>query len=128
MSSTNFKILKQCLNCGNMFEAQKVSTKCCSHKCSSAHYKLRIRLDKKAISEAETFRTIKPKPKVKAINVALIKEKEFLSVRDIAVLFECTPKTVYNFIKIGTLKAVKISKRKTFVKRSTLDKLFETTI
>jgi excisionase family DNA binding protein len=126
MSKATFKILKQCQNCGNMFEAQKISTRYCSHKCNSASYKLKAKLIKKGIAEAETFRAIKPKPKVKALNMAIIKEKEFLSVRDIASLFECTPKTIYNIIKQGTIKAVRISSRKTLIKRSTLDKLFTT--
>lgn len=39
MSSSVFRILKTCEHCGNLFEAQKTTTRFCSHKCNSANYK-----------------------------------------------------------------------------------------
>ncbi|RLZ09731.1 hypothetical protein EAH69_08055 [Faecalibacter macacae] len=58
MSEANIKILKQCLNCGNMFEAHKTTTKYCTHKCNSQHYKLRKRLEQKSeIEQAPILNT-----------------------------------------------------------------------
>ena len=60
-----------------MFESQKVTTKYCSHKCNQKHYKLRKRLEKKQNSEIKVLKQSKIKPKVKAIDLAFIKDKEF---------------------------------------------------
>lgn len=98
MSGSTFKILKQCLMCGNMFEAQKVSTLYCSHKCNSRHYKLKRRLERKEQAEIPLIEPTTFKPKVKAIDRAMIKDKEFLTVKEVAALFGCSPKTVYSLI------------------------------
>lgn len=58
MSKANIRILKQCLNCGNMFEAHKTTTKYCSHKCNSQHYKLRRRLELKNLIEIDTKKKV----------------------------------------------------------------------
>ena len=123
MSTSTFKILKQCLMCGNMFEAQRVSTKYCSHKCNNKHYKLKIKLDKKDIAELD-LRETKIKFKTTALNKALIKEKEFLTVREVARLLNCSVRTAYYSIEKKNIKAVNLGQRITRVKRSDIDKLF----
>lgn len=125
MSASTFKILKQCLMCGNMFEAQKVSTLYCSHKCNSRHYKLKKRLERKETVEADFIQPQTFKPKVKAIDRAMIKDKEFLKVKELALLFNCVPKTIYSMINAGIVPAVKLTERKTIIRRSDIDKLFE---
>ena len=64
------------------------------------------------------------KPKINALDKVLIKDKEFLTVKDVSTLFDCNPKTVYSFIKNGTIKATNLGKRKTLIKRSNIDNLF----
>ena len=76
MSTTNIKILKQCLNCGNMFEAQKITTKYCSHKCNSQHYKLRKRLEIKKEIEVDTKEKINSNFKAKTTQLDLLKIKD----------------------------------------------------
>lgn len=125
MGKATFRILKQCLMCGNMFEAQRISTAYCSHKCNSKHYKLKKRLENKDNAEAQLTQQEIFKPKISAINKAMAKGKEFLTVNDIAVLFGCTTKTVYSLINSGKIPATKLSKRKTIIKRTNIDKLFE---
>ncbi|WP_152269637.1 helix-turn-helix domain-containing protein [Agriterribacter humi] len=124
MSGSTFRILKQCIHCGNMFEAQKVTTAYCSHKCNSAHYKLKKRLERKEEAEKGLDKTRSFKPKITALNRAMINDKEFLTVKEIAVLFQCSPKAVYSFIRSGVLAATNLGKRKTLIKRSNIDKLF----
>ena len=123
MTASTFKILKQCLMCGNMFEAQKVSTLYCSHKCNSKHYKLKKKLERKEQAEQPVRQNIKPK--ISAINKAVLINKEFLSVRELALLFNCVPKTIYSMINAGIIPAVKLTERKTIIRRSDIDKLFE---
>lgn len=126
MSASTFKILKQCLMCGNMFEAQKVSTLYCSHKCNSKHYKLKKKLERKEVAESQT--TVQPqtfKPKVKAIDLAILKDKEFLSVKETATLFNCSEKTVYRLIHTNKVKAANIGKKLYIIPKVELMKLFE---
>lgn len=43
MPASNTKIKKICEWCGTRFEAQKISTKYCSHRCANLAYKKRER-------------------------------------------------------------------------------------
>lgn len=106
-----------------MFEAQKVSTLYCSHKCNSKHYKLKKKLERKEQAEQPVKQNIKPK--ISAINKAVLMDKEFLSVKELALLFNCVPKTIYSMINAGIIPAAKLTERKTIIRRSDIDKLFE---
>jgi excisionase family DNA binding protein len=125
MSASTFKILKQCQMCGDMFEAQKVSTLYCSHQCNSKHYKLKKKLERKEQAELPFVEPSTFKPKVKAIDRAMIKNKEFLTVKELAVLFGCSRPTVYKLIKAGKIKAKNIGDKQTYIRRSDIDKLFD---
>jgi excisionase family DNA binding protein len=125
MSSSIFKVLRQCLSCGEMFESQKITTKYCSHKCNQRHYKLRKRLEKKQNAEAEVLEQPKMKLKVKAIDLAFIKEKEFLSVKEVALLFSCNKKTVYRMIDNNIINAVNLNHRLTKIRRTDIDNIFK---
>jgi len=54
-----------------------------------------------------------------------LKAKEFLTVREVSKLLNCSIRTIYNYIDNGTIKAANLAKRITRVKRSEIDKLFE---
>jgi len=111
--------------CGNMFEAQKVSTLYCSHKCNSKHYKLKKSLERKEQAEAPIMQPQTFRPKAKAIDRAMIKDKEFLTVKEVAALFGCSRPTVYKLINTGKIKAKNIGDKQTYIRRSDIDKLFE---
>jgi excisionase family DNA binding protein len=90
----------------------------CSKKCNSAAYKAKIRDEKVNVSNQETHR-------IKTQSIEGLKAKEFLTVRDVATLLNSSIRTVYRLIEQGNIKAVNIAERKTLVKRSDLDKLFD---
>lgn len=125
MSKANFTILKQCEHCAEMFEAQKRTTRFCSHKCNSANYKLRKRQELKKEVETETKQKLKPK--VKAFDLAMIKEKEFLTVTEVSKLFGCSKKTVYRMIEANEINANNLSERLTRIRRKDIERLFEPT-
>lgn len=125
MSKASFTILKQCEHCAEMFEAQKRTTRFCSHKCNSANYKLRKRQELKKEVETETKQKLKPK--VKAFDLAMIKEKEFLTVTEVSKLFGCSKKTVYRMIEANEINANNLSERLTRIRRKDIEQLFETT-
>jgi excisionase family DNA binding protein len=123
MSKANFTILKQCEHCAELFEAQKRTTRFCSHKCNSANYKLRKRQEVKKEVEAKTKQLLKPK--VKTFDLEALKQKEFLSVAEVSKLFGCSTKTVYRMIEANELKASNLSERLTRIRRKDIEQLFE---
>lgn len=127
MSSSTFTILKQCLNCGNMFEAQRRTTRCCSHRCASQNYKLRKKLERKNEVEAETFKQQRIRPKTNALNLEIIRQKEFLSVKEVAVLFGCSKDTVYRMINNNEIQATNLNIKLTRIRRKDIEQLFEPT-
>lgn len=123
MSKTIFTILRQCEHCGNMFESQKRTTRFCAHRCAARNYKLRKRLESKKQVEADTIQRVKPK--VNALNLELIKKKEYLTVPEVALLFSCSKKTIYRMIEAKEIKANNLLERMTRIERKSIDKLFE---
>ena len=119
MSST-FRVQRICQHCEKEFTARTTVTKYCSHRCGSAGSKARKRAEKINKSNAETTR-IKQQP------IEQLKAKEFLTVREVAQLLNCSVRSAYYYIECGTISAVNLGQRMTRVKRSEIDKLFNKT-
>ncbi len=115
--SSNIRIQRICEYCNKEFEARKTTSKTCSDHCAKMNYKAKQRASKIEKSNTETIQII-TKP------IEVIKAKEFLTVRDLSKLLNCSIRTAYNIIERGDIKAVKVSDRKTLIKRSEVDKLF----
>lgn len=116
--SSNIQVQRICQHCGNEFTARTTVTQYCTDTCSKRAYKARLKVSKIESSNKETQR-IKSKP------IEELKAKEFLTVRDIATLLNCSVRSVYYYIESGTIRATNLGQRITRVKRSELDKLFE---
>lgn len=116
--SSNIKIQRVCQHCGKEFTARTTVTKYCSHSCGSAAYKQKVKFCKVEQSNKQT-QQIKTKP------IEELKAKEFLTVREVALLLNCSIRSVYYHIENGNIKAVNLGQRITRVKRSEIDKLFE---
>jgi excisionase family DNA binding protein len=115
--SSNIRVTRICQRCGQEFEARTTVTRYCGDHCSKRAYKERVKAEKIRASEAET-KEITERPK------QVIKEKEFLSVRDVAILLNSSRQTVYDLIDKGKIKAVNLGERKTLIRRIEIDKLF----
>ncbi|HKK41291.1 MAG TPA: helix-turn-helix domain-containing protein [Bacteroidales bacterium] len=115
--SSNIEVQRICQHCGKEFTARTTVTQYCSDTCSKRAYKARVRAGKVEQSNKETQR-IKSQP------MEELKAKEFLTVRDVSRLLNCSVRSVYYYIDKGTIKAVNLGKRVTRVKRSEIDKLF----
>ena len=124
MSKSTFTILRQCENCAEMFEAQKRTTRFCSTKCTSAKYKLRKKLERKGLVEAETKQRLRPK--VKAFDLEVIKQKDFLSVNEVAKLFSCSKQSIYRMIETNLINAHNLNIKLTRIRRKDIEQLFET--
>lgn len=98
--------------------ARTTVTKYCSLPCAGRAYKARKRAEKVEKSNTETLQ-VKNKP------IQELKEKEFLSVKDLALLLGCSTRTAYRLIEQGKISAINLSERLTRVKRSELNKIIE---
>jgi hypothetical protein len=110
--SSNIEVQRICQFCGKEFIARTTVTQYCGDNCAKRAYKARQRAAKVALSNIETL-SVKTKP------IEELKAKEFLTVRDVATLLNCSVRSVYYCIK-----AVNLSERSTRIKRSDIDKLF----
>ena len=117
MATSSIRIKKICQWCGAEFEAQKVSTKYCSHRCANLAYKQATREKRVKQVEAETHFIKSEKPKEN------VKDKEYLSIAQASVLLGLSLQTVYKMIYAGHLVAYKLSSRLSFVKREDIDKM-----
>ena len=117
MATSSIRIKKICQWCGAEFEAQKVSTKYCSHRCANLAYKQATREKRVKQVEAETHFIKSEKPKEN------IKDKEYLSIAQVSVLLGLSLQAVYKMIYAGHLVAYKLSSRLSFVKREEIDKM-----
>jgi excisionase family DNA binding protein len=116
--SSNIKVQRICQHCGQEFTARTTITLYCSHRCNSAAYKAKQRAGKVEQSNTETQH-------IKTHSIEELKAKEFLTVREVARLLNCSVRSAYYYIESGTIKAVNLGQRITRVKRSDIDKLFE---
>ena len=117
MATSSIRIKKICQWCGAEFEAQKVSTKYCSHRCANLAYKQATREKRVKQIEAETHFIKSEKPKEN------IKDREYLSIAQASVLLGLSLQAVYKMIYAGHLVAYKLSSRLSFVKREDIDKM-----
>jgi len=116
--SSNIIIQRICQYCGKEFTARTTSTQYCTLECNRKAYKAKQRAVKIEQSNSETQqKRNQPNEELKA--------KEFLTVREVASLLNCSVRSVYYYIETGTIKAVNLGQRITRVKRSEIDKLFE---
>lgn len=114
---TSYIQLKRiCEFCSNEFISKTTVTRFCSKTCRSRSNKSRIRGLNIKVSNEQTLH-------MKILQLEELKKKEFLTVKNVAVLLSCSVRTVYYYIDNGTIEAVNIGKRMTRVKRSSIDKL-----
>lgn len=119
--SSKIQIQRICEYCGKEFTAQTTVTRFCSHKCNSRAYKLKVKELKVGKSNEETNQ----QKIISATDVQLevIKQKDFLSIKEAYTLLGVSERTFYRLMKEGTIPATKLGGR-TIIKRSVIDNLF----
>lgn len=119
MASSSIRIKKVCEWCGEVFYAQKTTTRYCSHRCNSKAYKEITRNKRIQDTETKTEILISQQP------IQTIKDKEFLSFTEAGTLLGISRQAVYKMVAAGHLKASKISSRLSFIKRSDIENMLE---
>jgi excisionase family DNA binding protein len=112
------KVQRICKHCGNEFTARTTVTQYCTETCAKRAYKVRLKAKKIESSNNET-QQIRNKP------IEDLKAKEFLTVREVARLLNCSVRLAYYYVGAGKIKSVNLGQRVTRVKRSEIDKLFQ---
>lgn len=116
--SSNLKVERICQHCENIFIAKTTVTKYCSTKCAGRANKQKIRNLKISASNRETFKVI-PNP------TAHLKDKEFLTVKEVGALLGFSTKTVYRVLAANKINSLQLSPRKTLIRRADIESLFE---
>jgi excisionase family DNA binding protein len=115
--SSNIRVTRICKCCGREFEARTTVTKFCGHACASRAYKAVLSKQRLEKSDKET-------KSIRENSLEELKTKEFLTVRDAAMLLNSSRQTIYNLINSGIIYAVNIKVKKTLIRRSEIDNLF----
>jgi len=115
--STNITVERICELCGKIFTARTTVTRYCSLNCNRRHYKQKQRNSKISKSHEETLK-VKPQ----AVPEQPV---EFLTIRQASRLLHCSERMLYDQIRSGRIKAIRLSERKTLIKRKHLDKAFK---
>ena len=115
--SSNIRVESTCDFCGQKFMAKTLKTRYCSHTCNSRDYKKKLK-NKKLKGE---FKNRKANEISK--NLEDLKNREYLSARDAAVIVGCSTKTIYRLLNDGTIKGVNLSKRLTRINKKSLDRI-----
>jgi excisionase family DNA binding protein len=115
--SSNIHVQRICEYCKKEFTARTTKTKYCSHKCNSRHYKEKTKGVKISKSNEETTQKI-------TLEVEKLNMLEFLTVKEVSVLLNCSTKIVYRNIMNGNIKAINFGERVLRIKRSDIDNIF----
>lgn len=96
--------------------ARTTVTRFCSHICNSRYGKRKVRELKIQASEMQVVATV-------AATAMDIIVAEFLTVREAARLLNTSVRSIYHIIQSGRIKAIRLTPRKTLVKRIDIDQM-----
>lgn len=102
------RIIKVCGVCGKEFVASKMTSKYCSRRCERVAFRKRESEKKK--NEKESAEALREEEKIKSL-----REKAFLTPKDVGVLFGVSRATVvsliiFSIVISGALRILKLSK------------------
>lgn len=117
--SSNIRIKRICVHCGEQFIAKTTVTKYCSHKCNSRAYKKKIRESKIEVSDNETDEVI---PQL--IKNPRIDKKEVLSIKEACKFVGLSKSSIYRLFDDGVLTPIKIRNR-VFISREEIKKMLK---
>jgi len=112
--SSNLRIVKICAYCKQGFIARKTTTQTCSDPCAKRLYKLRQR--EKAIDRIETETVVKRKPEafITEDQVKVIQAKEWLTLKEAALLLNVSPLTLRRWVLAGQVRSEKMGRKHAF--------------
>ncbi len=115
MSTAKQKIRKICEQCEKPFDADRISTKYCSHECNRTAYKANRRQQAVKLSEELTA-----KKNSEALRTDF-DQRAYLGISEAAKLLGVSRWSVYRYVSSGMLPATRITKRTTRIKKVELE-------
>jgi excisionase family DNA binding protein len=116
--SSNIKIQRVCEHCGSVFTARTTVTRFCGDPCAKRAHKKRLKEAKIERSNQETQRRLNP-------TIEAVRAKEFLKVREFALLMGVSVRTAYRIVNKGIVRSANFYDRLTRIPRSEVDQLFD---
>jgi len=115
------EIAKKCVYCGKKFMAKTLKTKYCSLPCNQKHWKLRKKRENLNQSNLSPIQD----PSIIPYDTQLssIKEKEYLTNKEVMILLSISRTSLYRMIKKNYLSSVKVGS-KVMIRRKDIDTLF----
>ena len=112
--SSNLRIVKICAYCKQEFIARKTTTETCSDPCAKRLYKVKLR--EKAIQRAEVKTVVKREAKafITEDEVKAIQAKEWLTLKEAALLLNVSPLTLRRWVLAGKVKSKKVGRKHAF--------------
>ena len=115
--SSNIRVVKICEMCNKDFIAKKTTSKTCSDNCAKRLYKLKIKNDKIAQVELKTAIRKAPQQFVTEEQIRVINAKQYLTLKEAALLLNISPLTLRRWTLCGKMPASKIGKKWKYKKR-----------
>lgn len=112
--SSNISIVKICEYCNHEFIAKKTTSKTCSDDCAKRFYKLKKREEKIRQAELKTEINRKPKAFITEDQIRVINAKQFLNLKEAAILLNITPLTLRRWVLAGKVSSKKLGKKHVF--------------
>lgn len=118
--SSNLRIVKICETCKKEFIARTTVTQCCSDPCAKRLYKLKKR--NKAIQQSKLKTDIisRPKAYITEEEIRAVNNKQFLTLKESAILMNVSPLTLRRWILGHKIKSKKLGKKHILDKASIL--------
>lgn len=112
------EIERICQWCGKSFIAHTMVSRYCSRSCNGKAYKDKQKKERrKEYVDAESNKPL--------AQVGVIGDKGYLTPNECAVLLGVCRSTIYNMLASGQLKCLQARKRKTLIRRSDIEKMFD---
>jgi excisionase family DNA binding protein len=116
--SSNLRIVKIFAYCKHEFIARKTTTEACSDACTKRFYKVKQR--EKAIQRVEVETMVKRKlfAFINEDEIRAIQAKEWLTLKETALLLNVSPLTLRRWTLAGKIKSKKVGKKHAFERKT----------
>ncbi len=110
------RILKICEYCRNEFVAKTTVTQCCSDACAKRLYNVKKRNGAISRAKLETMVKREPEAFITEGQVRAIQAKEWLTLKEAALLVNVSPLTLRRWVLAGKVRSEKVGRKHRFRK------------
>jgi len=121
--SSNLRIVKICAYCKQEFIARKTTSETCSDACAKRFYKVKQR--EKAVQRVGVETMVKREAKafITEDEVRALQAKEWLTLKEAALLLNISPLTLRRWTFGGKVKSKKVGKKHIFWKKDLIRRI-----